>query len=86
MTASDFESAQGLLRGILIDLTGRLPAQAIEQLDELIDVGELPLCLTVLLQSLEHHALALSSDEREGLLHLATRMGVRSAYLESAPP
>jgi hypothetical protein len=82
VTAADFEWAQGLLRGVLIDMTGRLPAEAIDQLGELVDAGELPLCLTVLLQSLEHHVVVVTVDERQRLSTLATRMGVSSEFLE----
>ncbi len=81
MDMQGFEWAQGLLRGLLIAMHDRLPAQSLSQLNELNDAAELPLALDVFLTAMEQAQVVPSPNEREQLISLAERMSLKSTYL-----
>jgi hypothetical protein len=80
MDIQAFEWAQGILRGLLIRLHGRVPRPSLEQIAELVDAAELPLALEILLQSLEHNGVKLADEEIEQVSTLATRLQVPFSF------
>jgi hypothetical protein len=59
-----YEEISGLLRGLLISLEDRLPAEAVAQTSEFIDVNELGLALEWMADALSDEGQAITAAER----------------------
>jgi hypothetical protein len=89
MDAADYEDLAGRLYGLVIRLSGRLPADQARWLHHVIEVGEYGLALADMAGMLAHGKVAITGQERGDMLALAGRMNaegdaVRCA-LESCP-
>jgi hypothetical protein len=69
-----YEEISGLLRGLLIRLEDRLPAEAVAQTSEFIDVNELGLALELMADALSEAGQAITAAERADMLSLVDRM------------
>jgi hypothetical protein len=85
---AEYEQIGGFLRGLLVRLDDRLPAQDLDLITEFIDANELGLALEQMADALGGGELALWPDERADMLALAVRMQMGqsiSRVLECCP-
>jgi hypothetical protein len=81
MDMGAFEETQGHIRGLLISLYPALPAPAASQIDELVDVGELPLALQMLVRALVYRGTRISQETFDGIARLGARTGLDEGLL-----
>jgi hypothetical protein len=70
----NFEEIGGCLRGLLIRLEDRLPAEVVGEIAEFTDVGEFGLALELVADVLGGGALPVADGERSDMLGLAQQM------------
>ena len=71
-----FEDLAGRLYGLVISISGRLPADQAHWLHHLVDVGEYGLALEDLAAMLVYHKIAVTDQERGDMVALARQMGL----------
>jgi hypothetical protein len=83
-----FEELHGKLLGLVIGLEGRIRGEKIEWLHEVTRVGEYGLALEDMAAILAGDGIAISSQERAGILALAEKMkmtGKIATWLDNCP-
>jgi hypothetical protein len=76
-----FEDLAGRLYGLVISLSGRLPADQAQWLHHVVDAGEYGLALEDLTAMLAYGKIAVSDQERSDIEALARQMA-----MDLAPP
>jgi hypothetical protein len=69
-----YEDLRGLLMGLLIELSDRLPALTSGLVTEFIDHDELGLALETMAEMLSLEGSAITVDERDRMIELAATM------------
>jgi hypothetical protein len=87
--AAYYEDLAGRLCGLVIRLSDRLPADQVQWLHHVTEVGEYGLALDDMVGMLAHSKIAITDQERGDILALAGRMKVEGdavrGALESCP-
>jgi hypothetical protein len=76
MDAAYYEDLAGRLYGLVIRLSDRLPADQVQWLHHVTEVGEYGLALEDMAGMLAHGKVAITDQERGDMLALARRMGM----------
>ncbi len=71
-----FEDLAGRLYGLVITISGRLPADQAQWLHHVVDAGEYGLALEDLAAMLAYHKIAVTDQERGDMVALARQMGM----------
>jgi hypothetical protein len=71
-----YEDLAGRLYGLLIGLDDRIDSEQAQLLHHFIDVGEYGLALEDIAGTVAQHAIAITGQERDGMLALAARMNL----------
>lgn len=74
MDATHYGEIIGILRGLTIRLSDRLPKQDLTWTTEFLDAGELGLALDQIAYALSEDGLPVTPDKRADMLALADRM------------
>lgn len=74
MDRTDHDEISGVLHGLVIRLSDRLPEKDVSLITEFVDVGELGLALEQIADVLSEDERPLTTDERSDMLALAVRM------------
>jgi hypothetical protein len=87
--AAYYDDLAGRLYGLVIQLSDRLPAHQVQWLHHVTDVGEYGLALNDMAGMLGHGQIAISDQERDDILGLASQMEMSSLVsdaLQGCPP
>ena len=71
-----FEDLAGRLYGLVISFSDRLPADQVQWLHHVVEVGEYGLALEDLVAMLAYDKIAISDQERGDIVALARQMGM----------
>lgn len=76
MDAATHDDLAGLLRGLLINVEDRLPAETVEIVTSLIDASEFGIALETMAEMLCEYDQPITAAERKGFLDLVERMAM----------
>jgi hypothetical protein len=76
-----YENLAGRLYGLVIRLTDRLPPNQIRWLHHVVEVGEYGLALEDMAGMLAYHTIAITDEERQDMLALASQMNMKDLDL-----
>ena len=83
--AAYYEDLAGRLYGLVIRLSDRLPADQVQWLHHVIEVGEYGLALEDMAGMLAHGGIAITDQERGDMLALAGRMKAEGDAVRRRP-
>jgi hypothetical protein len=86
MDASYYDDLAGRLYGLVIGLNDRLPADQVQWLHHVTEVGEYGLALEDIAGMLAYGRIAITAQEREDILALAHQMEMDNLISDALKP